>query len=354
MYGHEGTGQSSSLIDGIAIQTDEKAGLECDLTRKPSRATRRRMLPDGADAALRKLDLSDIESQKWWQPVRSAALVHGCTFAAMLAVGAVVERTPIGGTLLAVGASIALAPLYRGLENLVHGASHSDILGGAGKFLGRRRRDVNDWVGNLIAAAPVGQDVDAFRKGHVRDHHVGFDTERDPCRLRMMRHPDTVKGNLPSLAGTLRQMPRETIAFYRIARGNRRTVLRGFIWHLLFMVAPAATVIGWSPAASAWSMIFLPLFTLTLPTVRTLAEAGEHDYRAQSAGLSVLERTFAHEGIGNRLIHLFGDDRHPEHHLWPGVPQYHLRKAHQRALACGFGDLLRRRTSILGPVEPQA
>ena len=323
----------------------------CDSRPDKIIGKRQHMLPEGSARQLRSVDLSDLRLRRWWKPVLSSLYVHSVAYTAMAGTIFALNTNAVLGLISGFFFSLVLAPLYRGLENLVHGASHGDILGNSGVLLGIRRQRLNDVVGDWIAALPVGQRVSSFRERHVKDHHVGFDTDEDPCQQRMLRHTDTIRGNLPSLKATLLQLPREAVAFYRGSKSGKRTAMAGFSWHIVFLILPFSLLFGLKIAGTAWIIIFMPLFLLTLPAVRAVAESGEHDYRPISANLSIIERTFEHRGLGNRVIHLFGDDLHPEHHLWIGIPQYHLREARRRALPYGLSSVLRGRTAILGPVE---
>ncbi len=67
--------------------------------------------------------------------------------------------------------------------------------------------------------------------------------------------------------------------------------------------------------------------------------------------LEILLRTFNHEGPLNRILHLFGDKHHVEHHLYPHVPQYHLDKLNRLLLGRGLGAYMQYRGTVLG--EPK-
>lgn len=302
------------------------------------------------DIIRRSVDVSDLRTPRWWVPLSRAAGVH---LAAITAIGATAALSQISVSYAAVAGvacATALSVGYRGLENLVHGGSHYDICGRKGKVLGRSRASMNDCVCNMTMAIPAAQDVVNFRTGHLADHHGGFDRPRDPCRARMLQHPDVQADRLPSLRQTLLRVPAETAAFYRTVGAKPWMAARCLLWHAAVYVAPLALVFGGSVAAFAWALVMLPLFSIALPTVRCLAETGEHDYSPSSAKLSMVERTFGHDGVGNALIHPFGDALHPEHHIWPDVPQYNLAIARKRADAIGLAPEFKRRTTILGPV----
>lgn len=309
------------------------------------------MLPPEAVPLYRSVKVDDLQKRNPWVPVRRALLVHFLAAGALCLVAWLTG--PLGAFAIAGGVLLAapLAPFYRGLENLVHGAAHRDLSADDGREGAAHATGFNDHVANALCAIPVGQDVPAFRKTHLPDHHGGFDQSRDPCRTRMLDHPDVVRGLLPTLATTLRHLPGEIAGFYRTVGGKPDHAIRGLVWHLVLYGAPLAWCFGPGVAALAWASIFIPLFGVTLPAIRAVAEAGEHDYRAGASGLPMALRTFAHDGGWNRIFHMFGDDLHPEHHLWPSVPQYHLRRLRERAIQAGLGKFMRRRTTLLGAVE---
>lgn len=333
------------------LKEPEKRRLEQLEASQKNTSPRTQALPAEAEPLRRLVSVKDLMPTSWHVPVRRALSVHIVGFVSIMAVAAATSFGAGAAGLAAVAAAVVMGIGYRGLENLVHGASHRDILDGPGKVCRISRRTLNDAIGNAIAAIPVAQDVDAFRQTHLPDHHGGFGGEQDPCSSRMIEHPDVTAGGLPTFWGTLKRVPKETVNFYRTVGGKPRFAVRAIAWHATAMIAPAAMLVGLTAALIAWAAVFGITFSITLPTVRTLAESGEHDYSSNASRLSVLERTFAHDGFWNRLIHLFGDDKHPEHHLYPAVPQYRLGEVRRRMLVAGLGRFMKRRRSILGAVE---
>jgi fatty acid desaturase len=309
------------------------------------------LVPTEASAAYRAVRTDDLRTCNGWVPVRRGLLVHGAGAACLFVTATAMQSGPVAGFAAGLVGAIALSPLYRGLENLVHGASHRDVFAANDNQPGKRNGRRNDAVANILFAIPVGQDVAAFRAEHLPRHHGAFGMVRDPCRVRMAQHPDVSSGGLPTLASTVKRLPRETIGFYRTVGSKPRFAGRAVLWHAIF----TGLVLGWafppSVAALTWLAVFVPTFSFTLPLVRSVAESGEHDYSSGSDGLTVIERTFAHDGLANRIVHMFGDDLHPEHHLWPNVPQYNLRRLRERAIQAGLGKFLLRRKSLLGSVS---
>jgi fatty acid desaturase len=223
---------------------------------------------------------------------------------------------------IALLAIFAVACGYRGLENLVHGASHD--------YMSRNRR-INDLIGDLLFAAPVGQTVEAFRRTHLIDHHGSFGAEVDPCWRRMAAHPDVIAGRLPGVAG-MRPL----------------ALIPALLWQAAFVYGPAALIVGPAKALVAYGLVAPLSLLVILPVIRTFAESGEHDY-ADGSATSVLERTFDNRGAINYAVHLFGDDMHLTHHLAPGVPQWRLKQLHDWLLANeeGYRLFARHRTSLM-------
>jgi fatty acid desaturase len=265
------------------------------------------------------------------------------TAVSIAALSAVLTRPVLAGA-VALLAILAVACGYRGLENLVHGASHD--------YMSRNRR-INDLIGDLLFAAPVGQTVEAFRRTHLIDHHSSFGAAIDPCWRRMAQHADVAAGRLPGLAGTLARAPADALAFYRTAGVRPIALVWPLLWQAAFVYGPAALAVGPRKALFAYALVAPLSLLVILPLIRTFAESSEHDYADGPEG-SVLERTFDNRGVINSAVHLFGDAMHLTHHLAPGVPQWRLRRLHDWLLANeqGYRRFARYRTSLMS--EPIA
>ena len=309
-----------------------------------------RSVPSEYTAQYRSVRTDDLKQRKPVIPIVQGLGVHMLTGASLAALGALMTSDSMWAIPAFVVSAVALAPGWRGLENLIHGAGHCDMGGKPG--YGGVSRKANDAIGNALFAVPLMQDVKAFRDNHNSPHHGGFDGDRDPCRERMEAHPETRNGKLPSAGVTVARLPSEMSGFYRTVGSESGFALRALAWHMAVYILPFAAIFGLTTAFVAWIGLFSILFSLTLPLVRAVAESGEHDYRQSARGLSVAERTSSHHGFVNELCHLFGDAHHVEHHLYSDVPQYNLRKLRQRLIQAGLDPILRRRRSLLGKVEP--
>lgn len=315
----------------------------CAETKKPKTPnTYTPRLPEALKDVRHSADYKDFKQTKAFIPISRAASVHLMALLFMSLIYFLWTVSPGLAVAIAILSSPVLACLFRGLESLVHGASHYDIFG-------LRNIKRNDMTANFLMAFPVFQCVVAFRAPHLRHHHSDFDGDKDPCKARMQAHPDTQAGRLPALWATLRSVPRETLNFYQLVGANPGLLAKGLVWHMALYIAPLCLITGsLFSAALIWAFVMGLLFTISLPIIRTLAENGEHDYRPNSSGLSEVERSFNHEGFLNRCIHLWGDDMHVNHHGWPGIPQYNLREFHQRLLTAGYGPIFKYRDTILG------
>lgn len=244
-------------------------------SRKPKKQSAAELREAGAfDAFLTSGGLPhDWTKPSWWIPVGCALMVHAVTFSVIWVIAMLLADLWWAAIGIAIVGAVIVAPFFRGLESLVHGAAHYDILG-------FKRAAANDFLGNLVAAFPVFQTVEEFRPRHLELHHGGFNGEDDPCKQRLRAHPNTGRGALPTFWTTLQTVPSETIAFYRVVGSNPRTLIKGMAWHIIFYVLPLSAIAGSIAVASvAWGLLVAPLFTITLPIVRCLAETGEHDYR---------------------------------------------------------------------------
>jgi fatty acid desaturase len=278
-------------------------------------------------------------------PILLALGVHLAAFLLLAAVAWSLRHAPLLTVLLVPIAALVVSVGYRGLECLVHGAGHYDVLG-------IRRAALNDFISDLLFAAPVFQSVKAFRATHL-GHHVQQGGAGDPCRGRKLMKLAPDRDELPTIWSVARRAPSEALAFYRQVGSSPITLLRAVGWHIAAFVLLGFAVGDWGAFTAAWCAVYLPAFLAVLPVVRALGEAGEHDYRTATLsdrGRSELQRTINNDGLLNWMLHPFGDHFHIEHHEFPGVPQYNLYRLHA-ALMENIPDYAvhaQCRTSVLG------
>ncbi|HEV2762485.1 MAG TPA: fatty acid desaturase [Pyrinomonadaceae bacterium] len=253
-------------------------------------------------------------------------------------------------------ALVLIASRQRGLENLVHEASHRN-------WTRRNRRHeelrLNDRLCDLLAGLPVFSTVASFRVNHDL-HHLRFGTEEDLDNARyseldvegLNRTRQAPFKFVCGVAVRLRPYARSWRAYIRT---TRRTAFKSLAWHaayLLVLGGVAGLLTGaWAQLAAwlvpLWVFYWLVPMTLVLTPLRFVAEAGEHTY--VDAG-SVFEATFTNEGRLGRLLHPHHDGYHLIHHLFPSIPHHQLKRAHRFMLEADpqfYGALNRHRVAVL-------
>ncbi|MEZ6035884.1 MAG: fatty acid desaturase family protein [Planctomycetota bacterium] len=218
--------------------------------------------------------------------------------------------------------AIIIASRMRGLENLVHEASHYNLF---------RTREHNQSLFQLLFATAVFRDVEDYRASHSRHHRYLGDDARDPDLRRwagigLDALPDRWLWLvwLRPLTGflTLEFLATTFVEFWATKRtaARRRALL---FWGTVIVVVAVFNL--WVPFLIYWG---LPFFVI-LPILRFWAELSEHTgldpqdpLGSSRANLTLLDRW---------LLHPHNDGYHQVHHLSPGVPFYQLPHA-RRAL----------------------
>lgn len=213
---------------------------------------------------------------------------------------------------------LGMARQMRGLENIVHFASHKDI---------SSNRLLNDLSANLLAGWPMLVAVNDYRVVHM-PHHGHYGSHLDPCRarfLRMGRDVSDLTSARRLVVVVLRWLPSYVAEYFREMPRKTGSLAATAIWHLAWLVAVAVL---WTPAAAidmafAWLLAMLVI----LPPLRSVAEFAEHDYET---GGSAATTTYNNLGVANMLLfHPAGDAYHALHHLYPSVPWWKQGAAHR-------------------------
>ncbi len=229
------------------------------------------------------------------------------------------EISHVGGLAFYV---LILLPLtgrsLRGLENLVHWASH---------YHWSTNRRVNDWLSNPLVAVPLLQTVGGFRSTH-QPHHQELGSDNDPCRIRYLAVHDLpgldrtsperfITTMLPRLCGYF-------VPWFRTTGSGLRTLAMFLAWHGIVLTL-GATWIGWRDAVSAWLLFFALPMLGPLTLIRFIAEAAEHDYINNDG--TVIGATFNNTGLIHWFFHPAADGWHTLHHLLPSVTPRYVREA---------------------------
>jgi fatty acid desaturase len=202
--------------------------------------------------------------------------------------------------------------VIQGLGILMHDAVHGNLF---------HSRSLNRWVG-FACGIPGFLSLSAFKAGHL-PHHRYERSEFDPDEIENFnREPRTlaVLLILAILAG-------EIFALYRLGPMNalaaRADVRRAIVLEYAIIFATFALVSIFVPIPiilSTW--IYPVLFARMFNNVRMLAE---HALTARTSRFTA-SRTV----LSNRVVAFFmcNLNYHVDHHLFPGVPWYNLRKLH--------------------------
>ena len=222
-----------------------------------------------------------------------------------------------------VPAFVVQARALRGLENLTHDASHWNW---------SRRKRLNDFLANLLAAWATFSTVGRYRVAHMRHHHE-FGTEHDPDmrRYRQLDIAGLRRGRATAyIGGVVVRLGTYMAGWWQAIGTDPYALLSGCLWHTTFLlglsifVPPSALLIGWVLGFG------IPFFVV-LPPLRFIAEAGKHDYEGTD---SVFDATISNLGWVHRwVLHPHGDGYHLLHHLHPCVPVYRLSSLHRDLMA---------------------
>lgn len=214
------------------------------------------------------------------------------------------------------------------LAILMHDATHYRFL---------KNRKWNDLITNMVTAYPLFTTIATYRDNHLR-HHRHLNTEQDPDWVsklgkRAFTFPKTKTEFLITVFSYffLIQGIKDAIWFFkRFAKpkGNSCAQTESKSPRILFFIAlfTLLTLTGWwKYFLLFWVIPYLSTFFM-FQYIRSVAEHfGELSYdhlltSTRTVKVNFLEQFFiAPHHVGYHL----------EHHLYPGVPFYHLPKLHQ-------------------------
>lgn len=237
-------------------------------------------------------------------------------------------------------AAVVTGRAQRGLEVLVHEASHGNIC--------RADRRLNDRCGDLLAGWAVGLGVGDYRDGHSL-HHRFYATDRDPDRARYvdLDIESLDRGSRAAyLRGVLARLPGYSVSWWVAVGTSPSCLWRILVTTSVLQVLPAYLIAGPTAAAICAALAAAGLLLVT-PVIRFLGETSEHQYLR---AVTVLGTTVTNVGLVQRLlVHPHGDGWHQLHHILPGVPHHRLRRLHHHLLAHdvdGYAATLRYRTRV--------
>jgi fatty acid desaturase len=256
-------------------------------------------------------------------------------------------------------AALIVGRCQHALAVLMHDAAHYRLLD---------HRGLNDFVGQWLCARPIASHLYIYRTVHLR-HHRYLHTERDPDLSLSAPFPcgrqsflrkllrdasgvsalvmrgyvtvDKTSGRMrltPGQGNLFRYWSRQTIA----TRGLAALLITGLIY----------AGYGWAFLA-LWVLPLLVVYQVILRARGVLEHAAVPD---KTDPLRNARTVISRNPLAQFVFNPHHVGYHLEHHLYPGVPHYHLPRLHAALAATGRfdGALVERRyvdsfATIAGP-----
>lgn len=205
-----------------------------------------------------------------------------------------------------------------------------------------RSRFWNDLLGNIFAAYPLTYSIQGYRTNHLR-HHRYLETDKDPERTAL----DLYKEEWT--------YPMKRLKFYLLLISDallvkqiRAVHLVRYVWEVptgpvphvigVFVMHASVVLIAWK-TGYLWSYVLLwlvPLFSVAIMCFR-IRTASEHSaigppedrYTRQTPDTLATTRTTVGGPIGKWLFAPHNMAYHIEHHLYPSVPVFRLKRLHE-------------------------
>lgn len=205
----------------------------------------------------------------------------------------------------------------------------------------------NDIYCNLALGAWVFQDVDSYRATHGM-HHAYLHSDRDPDRWAYTEHVGSVREMLQGFAEDLllitvlrRYRQVRTLIAANASKIPRNTLVAKLLAQAvvlgLFLYGCGPWGVAYYLVCYAYSLLgVLPV----LVRIRTVVQHHDGSEANPAANLAVrfVSRTTVAPFVEFLLVGA-RMDYHFEHHLFPGLPYYNLRRMHRRLNDTGFFQL---------------
>lgn len=214
------------------------------------------------------------------------------------------------------------------LAILVHDATHYRFL---------KNRKWNDLLSNYLTMYPLFLSIEVYRNNHLK-HHQHLNTDNDPDWIaklgkREFTFPKTRGEFLWTLGSylVLYQGIMDAIWFikrFSVDKDKASPDAKNKAWKITFYVLLASTLTifgGWIYFLLFWMVPYLSTFFM-FQYIRSVAEHfGELDYEDDLSST----RTVKANWLEQFFLSPHNVGYHLEHHLYPGVPFYHLPKLHE-------------------------
>jgi fatty acid desaturase len=228
-------------------------------------------------------------------------------------------------------AVIVIGARMHGLAVLMHDAAHYRFL---------KSKKWNDILTNLLTMYPIFSTIEDYRKNHLA-HHNKLNTEEDPDWIaklgkRSFTFPQSKTQFLLMLGSYLILYQGIMDAFWFLKRfgGNKKKITRprdkvlriGF-YVILFSLL---TYFGiWTEYLILWVVPYFSTFFM-FQYIRSVAE---HFGGLHYEDLLTSTRTVKTSFIEQFFLAPHNVNYHLEHHLYSGIPFYHLPQLHERLMS---------------------
>ncbi|CAB5283797.1 fatty acid desaturase [Burkholderia multivorans] len=225
----------------------------------------------------------------------------------------------IGWTAMPI-ALVAIGNRQRALGNLLHEASHGNL---------SQNRHLNDYLANLLLAAPLLNSLTLYRELHARHHAWLGDAERDPDFLPPLARKGDRWFRVYTRYVTKFSLVRVSLTGHLITgRYSYRPQLCIVAWWLATMSALIA-------ASTRFGLLFLVLWfgarITVFHAITTFREMTDH-YGLNPGGIFSVTREIPDHGIFSALLHPHHNGYHLTHHLFPAVPYHQLPYLHAQLM----------------------
>lgn len=257
------------------------------------------------------------------QPAPVRLLAQTCTEWFWIILLAVIANHSTS-SIINVVCMLLIATRQHALLTLMHDYSHYQF--------SRKRKWLNDLLGDVFTAFPFFITIHGFRRNH-QQHHQHCWTTDDPnylATIAMQRY------QFPkSFSQVVGEIFKHCIGYYTIAELKRYTISAGMsvalprsthIQRVIFALTLIAviTAAGWWTAVLLYWIVPLATFLMAILYIRDL---GEH-FGISNSGIDNA-RTVLPNCVERLLIAQHGVNFHTEHHCYPSVPFFRLHRLHQ-------------------------
>jgi len=237
-----------------------------------------------------------------------------------------------------------------GLAVLMHDAAHRALT---------RSAKLNDFLGQWLAAKPLGVDMPAYRAYHLK-HHAHVQSEKDPDLGLSAPFPITRESLRRKIVRDLTGQTfwKQRKAQFLGALGPKDRPLPHRLRHLAERLGPfyainLALLAGLS-LLGHWYLYFLlwllPLATwnMMITRVRNIAE---HACVPKDEDPFLNARTTYADPVTRLVLAPYWVNYHVEHHMFMWVPCYRLPALHKMLIAKGYGPRMEIRPNYLSVLK---